>query len=770
MTESEPQPQPPDAGNQVDDVEKGGTGAAASSKGGFLSVNGWTTNGLRMLAAVAMAGWVLAIVFAVLYGTRANGSDSDLDNILSDVNVPELYAGGHNFPHPVILKISSKKDYDDEYFERMYISGYSEPLPQGVDLPPGIVRWRIQGDFTYLEVTPLHESYKKCPSVQKSLFGNYEEVVDSTPPGTSSCNLYDFRLVIYNNLDSGATMHFHGLTPPSNQDGVPFVANPNINPSNLQRYRFHEFKYPGFHWMHAHTGFQQAYGVSAPIIFQHADGYDESREFSFDDDLIVMLEDGTLYPKCAYSSDVWYKEDCKNLPANTALNVGLLINRAEAPVEHKPKQGAKYVRVRLLNGGSEIPWTITSKFSKDYKGADNVDMEILATDGQDVSDGIKKDTFVLGLANRLDVLVEVDPNKDILITAIQMPSFGGPISSPGLRHVVIRGQNTEAGQSINVADLPDVMVDGTMSIIGDWDVLDSLNALHPLDAKTPDREFSVWNAGGDFFGGFPMFIAEGSDFPNNSNDLLHPYETYTDLNHLKFQIPPYKVFRNKLDKTKYVSTIRECKGCSEKAWDGLRERPKEAGYTVSFDAAQFPENVTKDDTNFCCWEWCDVDPSECDNYELEDVKYYEPNKNHLPVCFGDRVSILFVNTATAEPHPMHLHGHYFTVTELYDVNPETNELENKTTLGINGPQLDTVSVPYMKAFKFEFDALNPGEHLLHCHIDTHLEGGMMISVRYMHGDFCDDLPTFVGGESDYPQQSCTFTGGCKSSNVDAFDL
>ena len=60
----------------------------------------------------------------------------------------------------------------------------------------------------------------------------------SNPPNVSSCQLYDFRLVIYNDLTDefrhGATVHFHGLTPPSNQDGVPFVSNANIHPQNLQ--------------------------------------------------------------------------------------------------------------------------------------------------------------------------------------------------------------------------------------------------------------------------------------------------------------------------------------------------------------------------------------------------------------------------------------------------------------------------------------------------------------------------------------------------------
>lgn len=200
------------------------------------------------------------------------------------------------------------------------------------------MRWRNQDDFWYLEVLPLSDYLKDCPT-RRTPFGEFDPVLQVNPFEIKSCNLYDFRLVAFNDLDTGATIHFHGLNPPSNQDGVPFVANANINPQNMQRYRFNQFTYPGLHWMHAHTGFQQAFGVSAPIVLQHSDGYDKANGNSKEDDLVVMLEDGTRYPKCAYF-EVWFDHECKNL-TNEAGSIALLINRREEPLEHTPREGEK---------------------------------------------------------------------------------------------------------------------------------------------------------------------------------------------------------------------------------------------------------------------------------------------------------------------------------------------------------------------------------------------------------------------------------------------
>ena len=414
----------------------------------------------------------------------------------------------------------------------MFISGYNTTEEQESGTEPDL-RWRNQSGFWYLEVLPVRSSGKDCPIKRDGLFGRFEPVLELNPRNTSSCNLYDFRLVIFNDLNSGANVHFHGLTPPSNQDGVPFVANANIHPQNLQSYRFNQFTYPGLHWMHAHTGFQQAFGVAAPIVLQHSDLY-FTYEFSKEDDLVVMFEEGFIYPLCAYSGQFWYTAECMNIPQENFAKLAFLINRREEPLEHTPNEGVQYMRIRFLNGGSEAPWRITDSFSETNGGV-NATMELLATDGQDVVRGITRREFVLGLANRIDVLIKVDPTRDTVITGVQM-KHSGNVTSPALRHIIIHGRDTPQDKKIQPSDLPTFFAKQNSPILENFNLLADLTAAHPFSDRIPTRNFTIVNRGGDQFGGYKgLMPPEG----NSTNlDILYDAKTYTELNQLKFQLPP----------------------------------------------------------------------------------------------------------------------------------------------------------------------------------------------------------------------------------------
>ncbi|EJK68240.1 multicopper oxidase, partial [Thalassiosira oceanica] len=190
----------------------------------------------------------------------------------------------------------------------------------------------------------------------------------------------------------------------------------------------------------------------------------------------------------------------------------------------------------------------------------------------------------------------------------------------------------------------------------------------------------------------------------------------------------------------------------DKIWN--KKRPR-GSYEIEYS----DKNADGDDT--CCWEWCDV--KNCSGFELEDVETYKPNNNYIPVCFGDRVRILFINSASfegSEGHPMHLHGHNFVLRELFNVSDDGQQLVYSAEYGkdqynISGPRVDSIWVPFNQAVAFDFDAYNPGEHLFHCHNDFHLENGMTTTIRYMHDEYCrNSLPEFKGGKNNYPTQFC----------------
>lgn len=86
-----------------------------------------------------------------------------------------------------------------------------------------------------------------------------------------------------------------------------------------------------------------------------------------------------------------------------------------------------------------------------------------------------------------------------------------------------------------------------------------------------------------------------------------------------------------------------------------------------------------------------------------------PNADPLEIHPGEVIRMRLDNQS-AMPHPMHLHGHFFRVGNVY-----------KDT---------TIVWTHSKRVELEFIANNPGSWLFHCHNLYHMDGGMTRLVRY----------------------------------------
>lgn len=82
-----------------------------------------------------------------------------------------------------------------------------------------------------------------------------------------------------------------------------------------------------------------------------------------------------------------------------------------------------------------------------------------------------------------------------------------------------------------------------------------------------------------------------------------------------------------------------------------------------------------------------------------------------------RSYVLAIENETAWPHPIHLHGHAFRVLRR-NGKPEPQ-----------APFGDTVLLDPRGQAEIAFLADNPGEWMLHCHIQEHQAAGMMATVR-----------------------------------------
>jgi FtsP/CotA-like multicopper oxidase with cupredoxin domain len=98
-----------------------------------------------------------------------------------------------------------------------------------------------------------------------------------------------FRVRVENHIEEPSLIHWHGLTPPWRQDGVPETSGQTIPPGGSADYDF-PLRRGGTYWMHSHYGFQEQLLLSAPLIIRDG-GEDPSQQ-----EVVVMLADFSFTP------------------------------------------------------------------------------------------------------------------------------------------------------------------------------------------------------------------------------------------------------------------------------------------------------------------------------------------------------------------------------------------------------------------------------------------------------------------------------------------
>lgn len=108
-------------------------------------------------------------------------------------------------------------------------------------------------------------------------------------PGLSFDAGADFDVALANTLGEDSIIHWHGLTPPWSQDGVPDAPMPLIKAGETRSFRF-PVGSGGTHWMHAHT-LQEQNLLAAPLIVRRPE------EKSADEqEIVVLLHDFSFTP------------------------------------------------------------------------------------------------------------------------------------------------------------------------------------------------------------------------------------------------------------------------------------------------------------------------------------------------------------------------------------------------------------------------------------------------------------------------------------------
>jgi len=97
-----------------------------------------------------------------------------------------------------------------------------------------------------------------------------------------------FRVRLENRLDEATLIHWHGLTPPWQQDGVPDLSQSPLGPGQVFDYDF-PLTLPGTNWMHSHHGLQEQRLMAAPLIVR------DPAEAAMDmQEVVVLFHDFTF--------------------------------------------------------------------------------------------------------------------------------------------------------------------------------------------------------------------------------------------------------------------------------------------------------------------------------------------------------------------------------------------------------------------------------------------------------------------------------------------
>jgi FtsP/CotA-like multicopper oxidase with cupredoxin domain len=97
-----------------------------------------------------------------------------------------------------------------------------------------------------------------------------------------------FHLQLANELDEHTLVHWHGLTPPNGQDGVPDLSQPALKAGGTYEYDF-QLARPGTNWMHSHVGLQEQELLAAPLIVR-----DPAEAHLDEQEVVILLHDFTF--------------------------------------------------------------------------------------------------------------------------------------------------------------------------------------------------------------------------------------------------------------------------------------------------------------------------------------------------------------------------------------------------------------------------------------------------------------------------------------------
>jgi len=312
-------------------------------------------------------------------------------------------------------------------------------------------------------------------------------------PGLVVGEMFDVELA--NRLSEPTIVHWHGLTPPWEMDGVPDSPMPMLKPSETRAYSFPAGK-PGTHWMHAHTLQEQAL-LAAPLIVHGKD--DAARD---EQEVVILLHDFSFTPAEELLARLkgaggMMSMDHSNMQGSGSgmmmggMSMGMDLNDIEYdaylandrtlndPEIVRTEKGGR-VRLRIINGATATAFTIDTG---------SLDGELVAIDGQDVAP-LSLRQVPLSMGQRADILLTLPQDGGVF------PIFALREGGPQRAGVVLASAGAPVPRIADKGETPGRVLSLALE--------KRLAAAAPLAAREADRRYAVALVGG--MGGYQWGI------------------------------------------------------------------------------------------------------------------------------------------------------------------------------------------------------------------------------------------------------------------------
>jgi FtsP/CotA-like multicopper oxidase with cupredoxin domain len=317
-----------------------------------------------------------------------------------------------------------------------------------------------------------------------------------------------FRVRLENKLDVPTLMHWHGLTPPWQQDGVPGISGPPIAPGSSADYDF-PLRFGGTFWMHSHQGLQEQEMLAAPLIIH------DERDRPDQQEVVVMLADFSFTPAEKIFENLRKGGSMAGMPAQSASKpsamgamampakpvaakmapMGSMSDAASGPDLNDVKYDAFLANDRTLAdpevisvdaGGTILLRVINSSSMSAYHlDLGRLNGELIAVDGFRIQP-IAGRRFPIAVAQRLDIRIALlrEPAAHPILAVLE-----GERSQTGLI--------LKAGNRASVTRLPELATNASSPL--NLDLERRLRAAAPLAKRKADRVHQI-NLTGDMAG------------------------------------------------------------------------------------------------------------------------------------------------------------------------------------------------------------------------------------------------------------------------------